>query len=71
MSRRAPERKVDAALLPSQAEFSPYQGLTLNGWPMTTLLRGRVAFTREPDGELSFPAGPCGRLLLPRKDGTK
>jgi len=42
--------------LHSRAGYSPYLGLPLAGWPVTTILRGRVVYDNhapvgEPDGE--------------------
>lgn len=35
------ERVVDASTLESYADYSPYEGMTLKGWPIMTLSRGR------------------------------
>ena len=34
-------RTVDAATLESFADYSPYEGMALKGWPVRTLVRGR------------------------------
>jgi dihydropyrimidinase len=56
-------RKVDPATLESFADYSPYEGMTLKGWPIATYVRGRrivsegaiVAETRErPRGRYLF-----------------
>ena len=36
------KRKVDAAAIRSRAGRSPFEGMTLAGWPVLTVLRGRV-----------------------------
>jgi dihydropyrimidinase len=43
------ERVVDAAYLQSRADFSPWEGLTLKGWAVRTLVRGRTVML---DGEI-------------------
>jgi dihydropyrimidinase len=35
-------RKVDASTLASASDFSLYDGWTLTGWPVLTLVRGQV-----------------------------
>jgi len=45
------ERTVDPAQLQSAADYSPWQGWHLRGWPTTTILRGKIV----ADGE-----GVCG-----------
>ncbi len=63
-------RKVRAGELPSRAEYSPYEGRTLRGWPLVTVLRGRVAFRRGEEGGHSFPGEPLGRPL-PGRGGKR
>ena len=36
------ERTVDPATLESNSDYSPYEGMTLKGWPVRTLVRGRT-----------------------------
>jgi len=36
------ERLVDASTLESYADYSPYEGMTLKGWPVRTMVRGRT-----------------------------
>ena len=44
--------------LESAAGWSPYAGMALSGWPVATVLRGRIAYRgHEPEGE------PMGRPL--------
>jgi dihydropyrimidinase len=51
-------RRVEPSRLHSWADFSPYEGLDLVGWPVLTLLRGRViAQHGAPVG------GPTGRYV--------
>lgn len=45
---------LPSAWLRSRAGYSPYEGTTLAGWPVTTILRGRVAYQ---DHEASPPDG--------------
>ncbi len=40
------ERPVDPTTFKSKAKFSPWAGETLRGWPLLTLVEGRVAFER-------------------------
>ncbi len=61
------ERRVEAGNLPSRAGYSPYEGRILRGWPVTTVLRGRVAFRLEPGGGTWFSDAPLGRPLSVRK----
>jgi dihydropyrimidinase len=36
------EKTVDPAALESYADYTPYEGMTLKGWPVRTLIRGRT-----------------------------
>jgi dihydropyrimidinase len=56
------ERKVDPAVLESNSDYSPYEGMTLKGWPIRTLVRGR---TIMQDGRITSSARtqPGGRYL--------
>ena len=56
------EKTVDAATLESFADYSPYEGMTLKGWPVRTLVRGR---TVALDGRIVDAARtePGGRFL--------
>ncbi len=47
-------RKVDPAVLESHSDYSPYEGEALTGWPVATVLRGKVIME---DGKLSGEAG--------------
>lgn len=53
------EREVKAADLLSVSDFSIYDGWTIRGWPVLTMVRGRVVMR---DGELIAPRGH-GRYL--------
>jgi dihydropyrimidinase/allantoinase len=54
----AAPRPVTVKSLHSAQDFTPFDGVTLSGWPAVTLLRGRVVFK---DGE---PQGtPTGQFL--------
>ncbi|MDH2235356.1 amidohydrolase family protein [Pigmentiphaga sp. GD03639] len=56
------EKTVDPATLESYADYSPYEGMTLKGWPVRTLVRGR---TVALDGKITDEARtrPGGRYL--------
>lgn len=56
------QRTVDAATLESNSDYSPYEGMTLKGWPIRTLVRGR---TVAQDGRITDAAraNPGGRYL--------
>lgn len=56
------ERMVDAATLESFADYSPFEGMRLKGWPILTLLRGRKI---AADGKITETARaqPSGRYL--------
>lgn len=56
------ERTVDPATLESNSDYSPYEGMTLKGWPVRTLVRGR---TVARDGRITDAARaePGGRYL--------
>ena len=54
----ARRRVVRAADFVTSADFTPYEGMELSGWPVTTILRGRAIMR---DGQ---PVGsPSGRYL--------
>lgn len=36
------ERVVDPAQLESHSDYSPYEGMTIKGWPVRTMVRGRT-----------------------------
>ena len=59
---RASERQVDPARLESFADYSPFEGRTLKGWPVMTFLRGRLI---ARDGAIAEDARdtPSGRYL--------
>jgi dihydropyrimidinase len=52
-------RPVDSRRMQTNADFSPYEGWTITGWPSMTISRGEVVFT---DGEVVGTPG-CGELL--------
>ncbi len=65
-----PEREVtvDAAVLHSAVDYSPYEGMRLRGFPTWTVSRGEVVVA---DGELAAPRGR-GRLVERRRiDGAE
>ncbi len=57
----AARRTVDASWLASKAGWSPYEGQSLQGWPVATVLRGQVVMR---DGEvLGAPTGQPVRFV--------
>lgn len=56
------ERVVDPATLESHADYSPYEGMKLKGWPVRTLVRGRTIML---DGRITDEAReqPGGRFI--------
>lgn len=56
------ERSVDPDRLGSFADYSPFEGMTLKGWPIMTLVRGRKLMV---DGEIIEAAAspPAGRYV--------
>jgi dihydropyrimidinase len=47
------------SLMHHGSDYTPYEGLTVTGWPVLTLVRGQVVFER---GEVKAPAG-CGQFV--------
>ena len=41
------ERRIDAAKLHSEADFTPFEGMEVRGWPIITLLRGKKIFDQD------------------------
>jgi dihydropyrimidinase len=66
-----PKREVtiSAALLHDLAGYSPYEGRTVTGWPVTVLSRGRVVvddgFLRAAPGSGRFLARDAGAAAAP------
>jgi dihydropyrimidinase len=56
------QRTVNPAELESHADYSPYEGMTLKGWPVRTLVRGRTVMQ---DGRITDAAReqPGGRFI--------
>lgn len=56
------ERTVDHAISESFSDYSPYQGMTLKGWPVRTLVQGRTVML---EGKITDEArqAPWGRYL--------
>jgi len=56
-------RVVDPAELGSHADYSPFEGMALKGWPVMTLVRGRKVMV---DGRITEAAlqHPGGRYLV-------
>ena len=56
------EKVVDPATLESHADYSPYEGMAIKGWPVRTLVRGR---TIMQDGRITAEARarPGGQFL--------
>ncbi len=59
------ERTVDPAKLESHADYSPYEGMTLKGWPVRTMIRGRTVALDGciTDQARAYPAGRFIRRL--------
>jgi dihydropyrimidinase len=57
-------KKVDFRELQHKTDYSPYQGLKLNGWAKYTILRGEVI---AEGGELTRPDRPSGQFLRRKK----
>jgi len=53
-------KTVTAASLHSAQDFTPFEGMQLNGWPVATVLRGRVVFANDQ------PVGTPGGDFLRR-----
>lgn len=55
-------RTVDPAALGSFADYSPYEGTALKGWPVSTYVRGRLVMQ---DGRITADADsrPAGRFI--------
>lgn len=58
------EHEVVAKDLQGSSDFSVYEGMTLRGWPTTTVSRGEIIFDAG-----RFPAAP-GRGIFLRRDGA-
>lgn len=56
------ERTVDYRKMESFADYSPYQGMSLTGWPVRTIVRGRTVVI---DGKITEEArrNPQGRYV--------
>ena len=55
------EREITGAWLASKCGWSPFEGMTVTGWPMATVLRGRAVMR---DGELQgAPRGAPVRFI--------
>jgi dihydropyrimidinase/allantoinase len=59
------ERTISAAVLHSAQDHTPFEGLTLRGWPVATVLRGKIVW--RDGAPLGNPAGiylkrPLGRV---------
>lgn len=53
------KKKVEKSWLASRCGWSPFEGMTLQGWPRLTVLRGRVVMR---DGQLRSPIGRSVRF---------
>jgi len=47
-------QKVDATLSPSSCDYTPYEGWELKGWPVLTMVRGKVVME---DGKVKDASG--------------
>ena len=67
-----PERRVTLTqdLMHHGSDYTPYEGLEVTGWPVTTIVRGRVVFdggrpVAEPGHGTFLPRGASGRCAPP------
>ncbi len=49
------ERRIDNRWIASRANWTPYDGMTVHGWPIATLIRGRVVM--RDDQVIGTPGG--------------
>ena len=49
------ERRIDNRWIASRANWTPYDGMTVHGWPIATLIRGRVVM--RDDQLIGTPGG--------------
>jgi dihydroorotase-like cyclic amidohydrolase len=40
-------QKVTPAVLQSAQNFTPFEGMEITGWPVETILRGQVVFSKD------------------------
>lgn len=64
----AADRVIHAVDLHSAADFTPYEGMRVSAWPVTTILRGKVIFDR---GELIAPGTGLFLRRYPSGNGAK
>ena len=57
-------RTVDPATLESFADYSPYEGMTLKGWPVATYVRGRKVMADGAIVRRPCASTPQGRYLF-------
>lgn len=55
-------RKVDVDLLNSAQDYTPFEGMELKGWPVKTLLRGKIVYE---DGQITGKPGDGNYLKRP------
>ena len=65
-----PERKITISydMLHDASGYTPYEGMTLKGWPVTVLSRGRIAVDK---GELKIERGSGNFLPCALSDAAK
>lgn len=56
------EKVVDPTVMESHADYSPYEGMKIKGWPVRTLVRGRT-IARDGVIEESVRTAPQGRYV--------
>jgi dihydropyrimidinase len=59
------ERRIDAGTMETRADYSPYDGWEVTGWPVTTISRGEVVVA---DGKV---VGEAGRGQMVRRGPTQ
>ena len=59
------EVTISQSLLHHGADYTPYEGIAVKGWPVTTILRGQVVVR---DGALAGQPGQGGHVARERSD---
>lgn len=53
------ERRIEAAMLKSKSDYTPYEGWDVTGWPVMTIRRGEVVFR----GDVVTGAAGTGKMI--------
>ena len=54
----AARREITASWLASKCGWSPFEGMTVTGWPLATVVRGRVVMRED-----ELQGGPSGQAV--------